>query len=78
MDDGKELRKAEEIMKKEAGDEQTSLIMHAIEKEFTDEDHASLRKLNTFYENGFITTQEYVTRITVLLHQRKIQRHTVI
>ncbi len=74
METEKEISLAEKII--EGYEEnQASLIIDLVRKKFREDDFTVLAKLNTLHENGFLTDQEYVTRITVILHEIWIEEH---
>ena len=74
METEKEISQAEKII--EGYEEnQASLIIDLVRKKFREDDFTVLAKLNTLHENGFLTDQEYVTRITSILHEIWIEEH---
>jgi hypothetical protein len=75
METAKELNRAQQII--EMGDaEQASLIMDLIQKKFRDKDYEVLAKMNAYYEQGYLTVNEYLTRVTVILHEIEIAEHS--
>ncbi len=74
METEKEISLAEKII--EGYEEnQASLIIDLVRKKFREDDFTVLAKLNTLHENGFLTDQEYVARITSILHEIWIEEH---
>jgi hypothetical protein len=65
------LRKAEQIMETLETDSREVLVK-MIERDFTEEDCSALEKLNSHYEKGYLTGNEYIARITGILHRRSI------
>lgn len=65
--------KAKQIIEAVRSDN-TEVLLNLIRKDFTEEDYKSLEKLNNSYEKGYLTDNEYITRISVILHERSIER----